>query len=258
MAVDDVKARLFQLCRDFRRKRQPCPVTDQLCHIDARITYHGKIVDRVIRIRIIGRESQYAQWSRYNKKPANTVNGKRNDPNSNAITSFETLRNMVGYDSQGNITGNPRNRAEIEAYAEAHGIEFYLIDTRAAQLGFGNGTLTVYPPVSYLSDNEACLTVLASFGDYDILATGDISISAERLLLQWYELPDIELLVAGHHGSRNATSMELLQATRPELVVISVGENSYGHPSPETLARIEASGAAVLRTDRSGTITIRR
>ena len=60
-------------------------------------------------------ESQYAQWSRYNKKPANTVNGKRNDPNSNAITSFETLRNMVGYDSQGNITGNPRNRAEIEA-----------------------------------------------------------------------------------------------------------------------------------------------
>ena len=156
------------------------------------------------------------------------------------------------------VADDSGNRAEIEAYAEAHGIEFYLIDTRAAQLGFGNGTLTVYPPVSYLSDNEACLTVLASFGDYDILATGDISISAERLLLQWYELPDIELLVAGHHGSRNATSMELLQATRPELVVISVGENSYGHPSPETLARIEASGAAVLRTDRSGTITIRR
>ena len=69
---------------------------------------------------------------------------------------------------------------------------------------------------------------------------------------------DIEVLVAGHHGSRYSTGSALLQTVTPEIVVISVGENSYGHPAPETLARIEASGALALRTDEVGTIVIER
>ena len=49
---------------------------------------------------------------------------------------------------------------------------------------------------------------------------------------------------------------EFLAATRPEIAVISVGRNSYGHPAPETLERLEEAGALVRRTDREGTITI--
>jgi competence protein ComEC len=60
----------------------------------------------------------------------------------------------------------------------------------------------------------------------------------------------------GHHGSRTATADAWLDELRPELAVISVGaHNTYGHPTPEVLARLRAHGVRVLRTDRDGTIT---
>ena len=61
--------------------------------------------------------------------------------------------------------------------------------------------------------------------------------------------------MAGHHGSKYATSEELLLAAKPEYAVISVGHNSYGHPAPETLERLGAAGCAIYRTDLMGTVT---
>lgn len=63
--------------------------------------------------------------------------------------------------------------------------------------------------------------------------------------------------MAGHHGSKYATGEKLLAAVTPESVVISVGYNSYGHPAPETLARIQEAGAEVYRTDWHGGVTVR-
>jgi len=60
----------------------------------------------------------------------------------------------------------------------------------------------------------------------------------------------------GHHGSSSSTSEELLSAVTPEIALISVGENSYGHPTDEVLAKLTQYGAAVFRTDTMGTITI--
>ena len=78
----------------------------------------------------------------------------------------------------------------------------------------------------------------------------------ELALLEKYPIPDIEVLVVGHHGSKYSSCREFLAATRPEIAVISVGRNSYGHPASETLERLEEAGALVRRTDREGTITI--
>lgn len=79
--------------------------------------------------------------------------------------------------------------------------------------------------------------------------------SGERKLLESHELPDIEVLVAGHHGAKSATGMDLLQAVKPEAVVISVGaENNYGHPSRETLDRLTLFGCFIYRTDLMGTV----
>ena len=66
--------------------------------------------------------------------------------------------------------------------------------------------------------------------------------------------PPVDLLGAGHHGSKYATSETLLAAVDPDAVAISVGYNNYGHPTPETLGRIQAQGAAVYRTDYEGHI----
>ena len=91
------------------------------------------------------------------------------------------------------------------------------------------------------------------------MITGDRSTLGEKLLMHRTDLPDVDVLVAGHHGSKNSTSTELLDRIDPEIVVISVSHrNSYGHPAPELLTRLADAGCQVLRTDRDGTIIIRR
>lgn len=122
---------------------------------------------------------------------------------------------------------------------------------------FPGGTLQIFAPVKRGTDNDG-ISALMSVEEYDILITGDMDMQSEQLLALRHELHDIEVLVAGHHGSKGSTGNALLQTVRPELVLISVGENSYGHPSPEVLQRIEDAGALVLRTDELGDIEIKR
>ncbi len=149
-------------------------------------------------------------------------------------------------------------RAEIEQIAESHGTQIYYVN-RDMRLSFGSVMARLYSPVTDDSDNEASLSLLVSEGSFDILATGDMNAAAERRLLSRRRLPDVEVLIAGHHGSVNSTCDALLEHTKPETVLISVGKNnSYGHPADETLARIENSGAQIFRTDRCGSIMIRR
>ena len=129
--------------------------------------------------------------------------------------------------------------------------------TEVETLSAGGADITLYPPLSGGSSNEEGLFVLCSAGGFDALITGDADAFTERLLLKYYPIPDLELLVAGHHGSKHSTSAALLDTLRPELAIISAGYNSYGHPAPETLERLETAGAETLRTDLSGTITLR-
>ncbi len=121
-----------------------------------------------------------------------------------------------------------------------------------------NGNLTIYPSNVTDDDNESSLCILFQPENCDILITGDRSEKGELELLENVDLPDLEILVAGHHGSRTSTSWQLLNETRPEIVIISVGEdNSYGHPSGETLERLSLFGCSVYRTDTEGTIIFR-
>ena len=126
------------------------------------------------------------------------------------------------------------------------------------ELRFGDTVITIFGPVIPDSGNESSLAVLFRSGNCDILITGDRSGFGERMLLKRTELPELEILVAGHHGSQNATCTELLEAAKPKIAVISVGENSYGHPAPAVLDRLEASGCTVYRTDIHGNLVFRR
>ena len=146
-------------------------------------------------------------------------------------------------------------RAEVEAAAQAHGVETLLV-TDGATAELGETSLKIYPPLGSGSSNEEGLSVLGSAGDFDVLITGDMDTTVEGRLVKYGDLPDTELLVAGHHGSKYASSDELLQAIQPEWAVISVGYNTYGHPAAETLARLSQHGCQIYRTDWSGTVTI--
>ena len=118
--------------------------------------------------------------------------------------------------------------------------------------------MRIFAPTGSAEESNTGLCVLAAGEKYDILVTGDLSEQAEYRLLSTHALPRAAVLVAGHHGAASSTSEALLRAVKPEAVLISVGaDNRFGHPADETLRRIEKAGAAVFRTDLSGTITIR-
>lgn len=133
-----------------------------------------------------------------------------------------------------------------------------LIDSDT-ELPFGKGKIVLMEPGNAKSDNENCMCVLFESEECVILITGDRSRTGERDLLEKYNLPDVDILIAGHHGSKKSTSKELLQEVRPEIVIISVGENNnYGHPSQEVLERLAEYNCTVYRTDQQGSVLVRR
>jgi len=124
---------------------------------------------------------------------------------------------------------------------------------------FGDASIQLYAPESLETGNESSVCILFQTENCDILITGDRSRKGELRLLQRVELPELELLVAGHHGSKNATSDSLLKLTSPEYVFISAGQNNrYGHPNQAVLERLEEYGCTVYRTDQQGTLIFRR
>lgn len=144
----------------------------------------------------------------------------------------------------------------VTALAQAYGTEVVVVDAPLV-LSAPTGTVTVYPPPeSGGEDNERGLSVLAAAGEEDLLITGDMDAAAERKLLEQWGFSDVEVLVAGHHGSKSSTSAELLEALDPQVVCISVGDNAYGHPAPETLGRLIRQGCTVYRTDLHGTVEL--
>lgn len=152
------------------------------------------------------------------------------------------------------VTPEEPLRQEILRLAAEHGCSVELLREDAA-ISFGDAVLSIYEPLGKGSANEEGLSVLCTAGSFDVLVTGDMDAVVERRLVKYKDLPDIELLIAGHHGSKNSTSEELLLATTPERAVISSGYNSYGHPALETMERLGAAGCDIYRTDLMGTVS---
>ena len=147
-------------------------------------------------------------------------------------------------------------RQAITAKAQAEGIPLSFI-TQTSQVTLGKAQLTLYEPVEGEgTSNERCLSVLCALDQWQALLTGDMPEEEEALLAARERLPDGEVLIAGHHGSKYSTGPALLTAFQPETVVISVGYNTYGHPAPELLERLEEGEIQVYRTDRQGTVTV--
>ena len=145
---------------------------------------------------------------------------------------------------------------QIRAAADRQGTELIFLDEDAA-LTLGRLYVEIYAPPAGAEGNEGCLSCVVSLGAYDMLVTGDLSQKAETQLLDRRPVSDLELYIVGHHGSKNASSERLLKSIGADTAVVSCGYNSYGHPAPETLERLDRFGYTVYRTDTDGTIEIR-
>lgn len=105
--------------------------------------------------------------------------------------------------------------------------------------------------------NARSVVLLLSDGSYRALLTGDSGVQAEKALVRADLVPQLDYLKVGHHGSKTSTSLELLQAAKPKLAVVSVGANNrYGHPAMEVVERLLEAGAKVRRTDQEGEVVV--
>jgi len=103
--------------------------------------------------------------------------------------------------------------------------------------------------------NSKSVVMKLGYGNLSVLFTGDIDLEPELALVQGGLLKNVDVLKVSHHGSKYGSGKEFLEVVRPKFATVSVGEkNSYGHPSSDTLIRLDMVGAKVLRTDLLGTI----
>ncbi len=107
----------------------------------------------------------------------------------------------------------------------------------------------------YKNDNDFGIVGLLTYNKFQALFTADISKEKEEKIMKF--LPrNIAVLKVAHHGSRYSSSFNFLNYIHPQISIIQVGKNNYGHPAQETLDKIESIGSLMLRTDRNGDIKV--
>ncbi len=148
---------------------------------------------------------------------------------------------------------------ELDRRLEERGVE-KILARRGMTINFGDGArLRILFPdrdVSRWETNDASIVAMLDYGESSFLFTGDSPIKTESILINLdKKILDVDVLKAGHHGSRTSTSLSYAEAVSPEYAVISAGkDNSYGHPHKEVLDILKKVGSHIINTAESGTI----
>ncbi len=139
---------------------------------------------------------------------------------------------------------------------QASGAQY--LQATARIITVGSARLRVLPPPSRQVDqNNGSVGLLLEYGQFRALLTGDSERDELQYWLQHDSVPQVTVIKVAHHGSANGTTTAWIEATRPQVAVISVGAgNSYGHPSLEVIEQWQGAGARVYRTDQNGAVII--
>ncbi|PIS05385.1 MAG: hypothetical protein COT81_01225 [Candidatus Buchananbacteria bacterium CG10_big_fil_rev_8_21_14_0_10_42_9] len=110
---------------------------------------------------------------------------------------------------------------------------------------------------SFDNTNNTSIVLEIQSGEIKVLLTGDAEKEVEQLLVDTYDNLDIDILKLGHHGSNTSSIEEFILATKPEVAIVSAGEdNRYGHPARRVIKRAERLGTKILSTIEVGDIVI--
>ncbi|RHQ98732.1 ComEC/Rec2 family competence protein [Peptoclostridium sp. AF21-18] len=120
----------------------------------------------------------------------------------------------------------------------------------------GSTTMEILSPSTITDKNNLnSIVSLLNYKGYEFLFTGDAEKENESEILSSCNLPDIEFLKAGHHGSSSSSTDEFIEKLKPEAVAISCGyNNDYGHPHRSVLDTFRENGSVVYRTDKNGSL----
>ena len=105
----------------------------------------------------------------------------------------------------------------------------------------------------YDNENDNSNVIYTELNGYKFMFMGDASSTTEKEIIKTYNLPDIDVLKVGHHGSKTSSSEEFIDEIKPKYSIISVGKNNrYGHPNKEAIDNLNNS--KIYRTDEDGSI----
>lgn len=118
----------------------------------------------------------------------------------------------------------------------------------------------IYSPTkeNLLDENQTSLVMELVYEENEFLFTGDATIETELKLIQNFpEKINSDVLKVGHHGSKTSTSQLFLEKVSPDFSILSYGKNSYGHPNDQVLEKLENSGGEIFKTKDQGSIVAR-
>ncbi len=173
---------------------------------------------------------------------------------------LDIVRRMpVGYFLDNGVPHDTRTYlALMREVRDRPDISYLRADPRTIELGRAEIRILPLPPkLGGTGDqNDASVGLVVSYGAFEAFLSGD----SEADELSWWlahdDVPDVTVLKAPHHGSENGFTPAFLRVAHPDVVVISVGPNGYGHPAPAALSAYTSVAREVYRTDRGGDITI--
>ena len=121
------------------------------------------------------------------------------------------------------------------------------------ELNIDNNKLYFLQTKEYDNENDNSNVIYTKLNNYNFMFMGDASITTEKEIMNKYNLPNIDVLKVGHHGSKTSSSKEFINEINPKYSIISVGKNNrYGHPNKKVLNNLENS--KIYRTDQDGSI----
>ena len=143
----------------------------------------------------------------------------------------------------------------VKKYAEIQGTPIVVPDA-GDEFDLGELHVQILGPLHCYADmNNMSLIIKITFGNTSFLFTGDAEWEAEHDLLNVGVDLSADVLKVGHHGSESSTSYWFLREVSPSYAVISVGkENQYGHPSENTIRKLQDADVNIIRTDLSGLV----
>jgi len=105
----------------------------------------------------------------------------------------------------------------------------------------------------YGNENDNSNVIYTKLNGYKFMFMGDASSTTKKEIMSIYNLPNIDVLKVGHHGSKTSTGKNFIDEINPKYSIISVGKNNrYGHPNDKVLDNLEDS--KIYRTDKDGSI----
>ncbi|MBU0572408.1 MBL fold metallo-hydrolase [Patescibacteria group bacterium] len=167
--------------------------------------------------------------------------------------AYEALISMVG--GSGVQVINPTTGMAIRSGLLYLDIVWPTEDFQIAAGGTPRGNI-LGAFTSKKDSNDFSVVANLRLGEFDALLAGDIGPKIIEKIIQTGNVRDVEYIKVPHHGSKNGLTKELLDATTPEVVVISVGKNSFGHPHKEILDLLKEYGVQVKRTDEDRDVEV--